>query len=119
VSGGDRLAQLGKWREKLSDSPWATWELGQQVLLDHWVCRAALGWGWEEERFLRGDDFETAIAQLREALFPETARGRGHGDDKPKAQAAADAAEAFAKELEGAVEAADWQSDALSDQVRK
>jgi hypothetical protein len=116
VSGVDRLAQLEKWREKLSDEPWATWELGQQVMLDHWICRAALGWGWEEERYLRGPDFEAEMTQLREALLPETSPDFGFGT-KRKGDEAQESAAAYAEELEAAVEAADWENDALKEQV--
>jgi hypothetical protein len=35
-----------------------------KVMLDHWVCKVCLSWGWEQERYLHDAKFEQELAQV-------------------------------------------------------
>ena len=126
--GGDGVqSQLLAWQERLRDAPWGSWELGQQVMLDHWVCKTALSWGWEEERYLHEEKFELELARLRRALFgasvpdPDAggaaARGSGASADDDEDASVANLMEREAEELEALVEAQDWDDPVLSDEI--
>lgn len=82
------------------------------MLLDHWICKTALAWGWEEERFLKDADFEAAVAELRHALFPELGPlggggGGGGAEGAASAEETEEAAEAAAR-VEELVASMDW-----------
>eukprot|EP00617_Octactis_speculum_P025860 CAMPEP_0185769196 /NCGR_PEP_ID=MMETSP1174-20130828/53432_1 /TAXON_ID=35687 /ORGANISM="Dictyocha speculum, Strain CCMP1381" /LENGTH=391 /DNA_ID=CAMNT_0028454171 /DNA_START=63 /DNA_END=1238 /DNA_ORIENTATION=+ len=62
--------QFSEWQMRLEEISWDDWELGQQVMLDHWICKAVLKWDWEKERYLRDATFEVELALLRHELFP-------------------------------------------------
>ena len=116
-AGADPLEQLAAWRQKLADVPYGDWELGQQVMLDHWIGKACLGWGWEQERYLHAADFEEAMDELRGSLFPETLEAvaeEGEGEE----EGAGVPSEAL-DELETLVEGANWDNPELADMINE
>jgi len=121
----------------MADEPYHSWALGQQVMLDHWVCKVCLAWGWEQERYLHDAKFEHELGELRAALFPELALA-SHGEDdggedfdfdsaedgqseSDRVAAAAEkkSAEGARRQLEALVKGMDWNDPLLSDQVNE
>ena len=116
--GGAGAAQLAQWHARLAEEPWEAWDFEQQVSLDHWICTTALSWGWEQERYLRHEDFAHELARLRSALF-----GAAISDPDEAAEAqvgsASSGLDGFASDidLEALLDAQDWDDPILSDLV--
>lgn len=69
LSDPSAAEQFSEWQKRLEETPWEDWELGQQVMLDHWICKTVLEWDWEKERYLKDATFEAELTKLRETLF--------------------------------------------------
>jgi hypothetical protein len=83
-------------------------------MLDHWICKTALAWGWEQERFLFDEDFEEEIAKLRVALFPELCE---LSHMTPEEREAHEMALEDDAELDELIEVVDWDDDEMNEKM--
>uniref|UniRef100_A0A7S2WQK0 Small ribosomal subunit protein mS23 n=1 Tax=Rhizochromulina marina TaxID=1034831 RepID=A0A7S2WQK0_9STRA len=87
----EKAAQYAKWKQRVVDEPYQSWDYTQQISLDTWIVKQVLQWTWEQERYLRDPLFREELDLLRGCLFPEIAA-------QLEAERAAQDAEAMAQE---------------------
>jgi len=114
IEGSSPMEQYALWRQRMADQPYETWELGQQVMLDHWICKSALAWSWEQERFLFDEDFEAELKKLRLALFPELDElAQMTAEEREAHEMAAEHDEQFDEMMD----IVDWEDQGINDRM--